>query len=768
MVTRAEAYSFLGGVVSLRPKLWLQNLWKAKIGWDDEVDTKTREDFAKWLSQLEYLKHIEISRWLHCDKGYERISLHFFCDASKFAYSTVVFLKIEDESNVQVHLIQSKARIAPSGKKETTIARLELLGATIAALSTDKVHFWTDSTTVLAWLKREDTWGVFVENRVQEIRKLTPVKAWRHLPGSMNPAHLPSRGCSAQQLGNSKWWEGPSWLYLSHTQWPAAADEISVNEEEVYLEKRKQVVISMVNIEVTEIWCNYFSTYSRNVRVVAWILRFVHNVSHQDKLKGNLICEELTKAESVIFKSMQTTHFQDDKFLAKIQAFRDKSDILRVKTKLVHSDENENFRCPILLPANSVVLELIREEHIKAMHAGRSILLSRLRERYWILKAKKLVNKVISKCVTCKRHQAKPVEVPFAPLPRERVTQTKVFQVSGVDYAGPLYLKSNEKAWIVLFTCAVYRAVHFELVRSLTTDAFIQAFRRFIARRGRISVIYSDNGKNFVGANNYLKNLDWDKIAVYSTAQKIIWKFIPPTAAWWGGWGERIVGMLKTLLRSVLGKSVVDYEELTTILCDCESVINSRPLTYIHDNPSELVPLTPATFIYGEGSNSNETPDLDLVNRISMLKRVKFLQKLREDLKQRFRNEYLAQLVHKGIRRNDVINIGDIVLIGQDNARRIDWPLGIVLELYPGKDSIPRVARLRTSQGERIRPFQRLYPLELSAKNDMDFLEKSSKKINWEVDNIPKSVDVPDNLEVNSLIKGRLGRIIKIPQRLDL
>ncbi|XP_071041972.1 uncharacterized protein [Parasteatoda tepidariorum] len=188
--------------------------------------------------------------------------------------------------------------------------------------------------------------------------------------------------------------------------------------------------------------------------------------------------------------------------------------------------------------------------------------------------------------------------------------------------------------------------------------------------------------------------------------------------------------MLKTLLR-VFGKSVVDYDELTTILCDCESVINNRPLTYIHDDPSELVLLTPATFIYGEGSNSNETPDLDLVNRTSMLKRVKFLQKLREDLKQRFRNEYLAQLVHKGIRRNGVINIGNIVLIGhgQDNSRRIE-PLGIVLELYPGKDSIPSVARLRTSREEKIRPFQGLYPLELSAKNDGDVLEKSSMKIN--------------------------------------
>ncbi|XP_055931871.1 uncharacterized protein LOC129962158 [Argiope bruennichi] len=204
----------------------------------------------------------------------------------------------------------------------------------------------------------------------------------------------------------------------------------------------------------------------------------------------------------------------------------------------------------------------------------------------------------------------------FRVTPEDRVTQTKVFEVTGVDYAGSLYLKLKGKTWIVLFTCAVYRAVHFELVRSLTTDTFIQALRRFIARRGRISVLYSDNGTNFVGRNNALRALDWDKISEYSTAQKITWKFIPPTAAWWGGWWERIVRMLKELLRRVLGKSIVNYEEFLTLLCDCESIINVRPLTYIQDDPNELLPLTPAMFIHG---NSNyETPDFDKVDLSSL------------------------------------------------------------------------------------------------------------------------------------------------------
>ncbi|GFV93925.1 integrase_H2C2 domain-containing protein [Trichonephila clavipes] len=143
---------------------------------------------------------------------------------------------------------KSKTRIAPCGKKETIIARLELLGAAISAglsttvlkeFPTDNVYFWTDSTTVLAWLKREEAWGVFVYNCVQEIQKLTPVKAWRHVPGSLNPADCLSRGYSAKQLCSSKWWEGPSWLHLLPQEWPISDVEVDVNKVEVNKEREE-------------------------------------------------------------------------------------------------------------------------------------------------------------------------------------------------------------------------------------------------------------------------------------------------------------------------------------------------------------------------------------------------------------------------------------------------------------------------------------------------------------------------------------------------
>ncbi|KAF8770927.1 hypothetical protein HNY73_018403 [Argiope bruennichi] len=137
-----------------------------------------------------------------------------------------------------------------------------------------------------------------------------------------------------------------------------------------------------------------------------------------------------------------------------------------------------------------------------------------------------------------------------------------------------------------------------------------------------------------------------------------------------------------------------------------------------------------------------------------------------------------------GTRKSDVLEVGDVVLIGHDNIRRIDWPLGVILEVYPGKDGVPRVARIRTSHGERIRPFQRLYPLEVSAKTEIDVLKASGKSglsvektPDLPTDHVPDSPTdhVPDSpverTDISEEIhhtKTRLGRTIKIPRKLDL
>ncbi|GFX98300.1 bel12-ag transposon polyprotein [Trichonephila clavipes] len=179
--------------------------------------------------------------------------------------------------------------------------------------------------------------------------------------------------------------------------------------------------------------------------------------------------------------------------------------------------------------------------------------------------------------------------------------------------------------------------------------------RRFIARRGRISVMNSDNGTNFTGLNNALRQLDWTTIESEFRVHEIRWKFNPPSSPWCGGFWERSIRILKDLLRKNLGLSCLSYEELQTLVCECESVMNSRPLTYISEE-QELKTLTPSMFL--QDIPLNDVPDLDQIQKTNIVLRWRYIQKVRENLKQRFKREYLGFLRSSVIKREDKINEG--------------------------------------------------------------------------------------------------------------
>lgn len=370
----------------------------------------------------------------------------------------------------------------------------------------------------------------------------------------------------------------------------------------------------------------------------------------------------------------------------------------------------------MILPSKHLIVKrLIEQEHIVNKHAGTFTLLIILRKRFWILKGKRTIHSVIRECLACKKQRVKNLEVPFPPLPKDRTKISAVFEVCGVDLAGPLMTKSKEKVWVVLFSCAVFRAVHLELIPSLSTNALIQAIRRFIARRGRVSIFYSDNGTNFTGLNTALKQVDWNKIQEKFQVNEIRWKFNPPSAPWWGEFWERLIRILKDLLRKNLSRSCLTYEELLTLVCECECIMNNRPLTYISEEP-ELRTLCPSLFL--QDLSTNEVPDLDNIERTNLSKILQHVQKLRENLKQRFKREYLGFLRSSTPKKHDEIKIGDIVLVGTDDKKRLNWPLAKVIKLFPGKDGIVRLVKLKTSKGDLLRPIQRLYPLELTKEHE--------------------------------------------------
>ena len=163
----------------------------------------------------------------------------------------------------------------------------------------------------------------------------------------------------------------------------------------------------------------------------------------------------------------------------------------------------------------------------------------------------------------------------------------------GVDHAGPLYCSDTgeKKHYILLIICAVIRALHLELVPSLSLNDFMLAFRRFCARRGVPSVIYSDNAKTFKAASGLLQH--------HLGHAAPVWKFSIPLAPWHGGWWERLVRSTKSALRKSLGREMVSRTELETTLYEVEACINARPLTYVDEGTE---PLTPSHFLLGRNS----------------------------------------------------------------------------------------------------------------------------------------------------------------------
>ncbi|GFV89640.1 integrase catalytic domain-containing protein [Trichonephila clavipes] len=159
----------------------------------------------------------------------------------------------------------------------------------------------------------------------------------------------------------------------------------------------------------------------------------------------------------------------------------------------------------------------------------------------------------------------------------------------------------------VIFPRRFTRAVHLELVSDMSTKCFLLALRRFLARRGNCKVIYSDNARTFKAAEReltYFANiLKVSEFQSFVADKGIHWKFIVERAPWWGGFYERLVKTIKDPLRKILGRELLTFEELSTILSEVEVIVNHRPLTYVENDPGEPEPLTPAHFLelgYGD------------------------------------------------------------------------------------------------------------------------------------------------------------------------
>ncbi|XP_041980797.1 uncharacterized protein LOC121734329 [Aricia agestis] len=357
------------------------------------------------------------------------------------------------------------------------------------------------------------------------------------------------------------------------------------------------------------------------------------------------------------------------------------------------------------------------------MHAGPQLLLSLIRESIWPINGRCLARNTVHRCITCRRHQGRPLNPIMGNLPVQRVMPDFPFKTVGIDFAGPFYILNKRgrgartiKAYLCLFICFRFKCLHLEAVSDLSKYGFLQALRRFISRRGKPSEIFCDNGKNFVAAAKEIGNFikaNKNAISDFATDEHIKFIFSPAHAPHFGGLWEAGVKSAKFHIRRVMGNTHLTFEELGTLFTQVEAILNSRPLCPLSSNPNDYRSLTPGHFLIGRSLLSLPSPSLN-DKSTNHLQRYARLEQIRQHFWQRWQKEYVSELQQRCKWKTDCSTLqeGDLVLLMEDNLPPLSWKLARVLRLFPGSDAVSRVAELRTSTGATYRrPLAKLCPL---------------------------------------------------------
>ena len=329
----------------------------------------------------------------------------------------------------------------------------------------------------------------------------------------------------------------------------------------------------------------------------------------------------------------------------------------------------------------------------------------------------------IRNCVKCRKYRGMAIQQKMADLPEDRLEATEPFRFSAVDYFGPFYVKegrSTRKRWGVIFVCMASRAVHVESANSLDTDSFINAYRRFTARRGRIQQLRSDQGTNFIGARSeqqaMLNEMNQEKIRQTLLKESCDWiefKMNLPKASHMGGSWERMIRSIRSVLTCLLSDHAdqLDDELLRTFLTEAEAIVNSRPISYQDTSSGEVKEaLSPYQLLTLKSRIVLPPPGVFQREDLYCRRRWKRVQYLANQFWQRWKMEYLCSLQQRQ-RWNKVhenLCINDIVLVKDESTPRGQWPLGRVIKVYESDDKLVRKVAVRIGEKEYDRPVQKL------------------------------------------------------------
>ena len=736
---------------TLLAKQLFQTTWKLNLKWDEPLPPEIVQAWMHWRKSP---PEISVPRWTGGSFNMPS-ELHTFGDASGLAMGVAVYLVIP--SIAEVNLIAAKSRLLPL-KNPPTVPRAELTATLLAArmashlseviANVTRVIIWTDSTTSLQWVKNQASQGVFVDNRVAEIRRIMrilPNASLRHVPGELNPADIPSRGADSKTLDANTWLKGPNFLTQHESEWPTPspnshADIVTApawplslskslensaeipsdlsdsnshakNSEKPFVAcvqtSEPEKTVSQRNVrnpdarsEEKPFSFKFTDRHDKAVNRMAWVLRFIRNTRFpSNQNKGSLSFDERENAKVNLFKLAQmekwplspnrSEKFRQMKFL---RPFSDEKNVVFMSNR-THEEPR------VILPHDhEITRQYITWIHAKMLHAGVQATLAEARRHTWITKGTSCVKSAIHSCGPCRRFTALPFHPSEGKLSSFRTEMSPCFSKIGVDFTGPLYLNSGEKAWILLIVCTVTRALKLVLCDQPNASNVLSAIRSLLAAYvpffSKVEV-RSDNARAFVKCQKAALPLHW-----------MTWEFIPAFSPHWGGFYERFCKLIKDSLKPAIHGLSLDFADLQNVLDELAASINMRPLTPVSSDPNDELPIRPIDFMVPRVRSER----LDSENEISSP-----AQDCYQQLWAKFAKNYMPLLrqwrTAEGMRTEP--RVGDVVII-KSPLPRAQWPLAKVVKLHPNPLGEVRSVTIQINGKTSRRETSQLYLIEPS------------------------------------------------------
>ena len=693
--------------------------------WDTPLTHKDKIEWIKLLEEVLKLKNISFPRQCIASKypstnNKGNYSLICFTDASNEAMCAAVYIRFQaaDGESIKVGLVVAKTKLPAS--KSQTIPRLELyaalLGArlferTRSAIKFDfhKEYFFVDSKIVLGALSKGSLANSNSSSCIAEIRNRAQNAVFGWVQSKDNIADIGSRGSTCEAVNeNSEWQNGPSWLYKKEDNWPAE-----------FVKMQNLPFVLSIQTSESLIDAEKYSDIERLHKTTALCLKFAQSRGTGRKESNNwkdikLMPEDYQKAEEYWIKDVSRS-VVDLYDTGKLQSLRPvkvwdaNGQFLKIVTSgrlgellKIGYDVEE---LTILDPKHPYTKLVLKECHERD-HGGDDRTVWKSREKYWIPQARREVRKIRNNCYRCRLLNKIKSEQIMSPLPSQRVLPTPAWTYTSIDLFGPIEhtdmvrKRMREKSWGVIFTCMSSRAVHLELTQAYHTDALLQALRRFMSVRGAPKEFLSDQGTQLVSCSKavsgILELLDWHIVDGWCTKRNIKWNFVPPQAHHMNGVAESLIRSTKHLLKQVIEGKRMTFVELQTVLYEVAQILNSRPLGVYSrpgSDPLDGGPITPNHLLLGRASNN--IPNLEY-NNVSNAKRIKFLQSVVEEFWNKFKIVAFHSLVpqykwHKSQRN---AQIGDVVLVHDDDALVGEYKLGQIVDVKVSKDGMIRTAKV--------------------------------------------------------------------------